>query len=189
MTKVRRLRHWKQRFDKDAAFIWRQARMFNGVMTVPGELVPDEVLKDRNKLKRLWEASCIELAEFDDISNSLTGERRSASKKEEVPAGAVDPETLLEKDGRKWKVKGSEASFGTKKAALEAAQAIVDKEAADKAAAEKATAEKEAADKLAAEQAAAAAEAGQQTETTEVTDGAQADTSTEPKGEIDPLDA
>lgn len=174
MTKVRRLRHWKQRFDKDAAFVWRQARMFNGVMTVPGELVPDEVLKDRNKLKRLWEASCIELAEFDDISNSLTGERRSASKKEEVPAGAVDPETLLEKDGRKWKVKGSEASFGTKKAAIEAAQAIIDKEAADKAAAEK-----EEAEKLAAEQAAA----DEQAKTAE--NGAQA----EPKGEIDPLDA
>lgn len=183
MTKIRRLRHWKQRFDKDAAFIWRQARMFNGVMTVPGELVPDEVLKDRNKLKRLWEASCIELAEFTDMSNSLIGERRVVSY---VPKN-VDELVSKSEDGKKWLVKGLDDTFRTKKAATEAAQAIVDKEAADAAAAEKAEADRLEAeqaerDKLAAEQ-----QEKLEAEQQEKLEGEQ--TEGEPKGEIDPLDA
>ena len=53
-----RLRHWRQRFNPNAAFVWRRSRRFGGGNTVPGEVVPP---MKAHKLRNFWEAGVIEL--------------------------------------------------------------------------------------------------------------------------------
>lgn len=78
MTKVvRKLRHWKQRFDKNARFIWRRAIKYGGKLTEIGAELPEDF--PPLKLKRFWEAGVIELAEFED-PNVATGQRAEPSK-------------------------------------------------------------------------------------------------------------
>lgn len=62
---VRKLRHWKQRFNKNSAFVWRRAILYAGEITQPGEPIPDELQAAPTKLRRFWESSTIELAEFE----------------------------------------------------------------------------------------------------------------------------
>lgn len=118
MTRVRRLRHWKQRFDPNAKFVWRTVKLFGGKETVPGEPLPEDFVnnpRNRNKIFRLWEAGMIELAEFKAVKNTLTGEREEAT---------IDPVDLLVKEGNKWTVIGSDETFRTKKEALAHAQTL-----------------------------------------------------------------
>ena len=69
---IRKLRHWKQRFNKNAKFIWRKRMRWAGdTYTVPGELVPEDFPK--TKLYAFWEAGAIELAEFEEPTNVATG--------------------------------------------------------------------------------------------------------------------
>ena len=77
MIRVRKLRHWKQRFDKNAAFIWSKSRTYAGVAFVPGDKIPDELNAHKAKLRRFWESNVIELAEF-EAPNVATGQRESA---------------------------------------------------------------------------------------------------------------
>jgi len=122
MKRVRRLRHWKQRFDKDAAFIWRTSKLFAGKMTEPGAPLDAEFVnnpRNRNKIRSLWEAGMIELAQFDQVVNVATGERQS-----QVDANTIDPKDLLVKEGNKWTVIGSDETFRTKKEALAHAETL-----------------------------------------------------------------
>lgn len=59
-----KLRHWKQRFNKDAKFVWTRSILYAGATTVAGEIVPDELSKNAIKLRRFWESGVIELKEF-----------------------------------------------------------------------------------------------------------------------------
>ena len=64
-TVIRRLRHWKQRYAPNAAFIWRRRLLFNGTLYEPGDQIPAELVANKSKLRRFWEGQIIELAEFE----------------------------------------------------------------------------------------------------------------------------
>ena len=65
-TKLRTLRHWKQRFDSEHAdFIFRRRLLFNGQVYEPGDVTPKELVENKGKLRRFWESGHIELADFD----------------------------------------------------------------------------------------------------------------------------
>ncbi|UFK26765.1 hypothetical protein [Roseobacter phage RDJL6] len=66
MRKVRSLRHWKQRFNHNAKFIWRRPIIWQGETVEVGTPIPEDLVKGRAKLRRFWEAGVIELAEFED---------------------------------------------------------------------------------------------------------------------------
>lgn len=65
--KVRKLRHWKQQFDANSAFVARKRLNLSAGTFEPGDVLPQEVLDDlgRVKLKRFWQSNRVELAEFD----------------------------------------------------------------------------------------------------------------------------
>ena len=69
---IRRLRHWKQRFDKNAEFIWRRPTIAGGVTYEAGSPIPDVLKNNPAKLRRFWEAKRIELADF-EAPNVATG--------------------------------------------------------------------------------------------------------------------
>ena len=88
MRKVRKLRHWKQRFDKNAKFIWRKPITWLGEQVTPGDPVPEDLENNPTKLRRFWEAHVIELAEFEE-PDVQTGQK---------PAKAEEPQPLLGSD-------------------------------------------------------------------------------------------
>ena len=61
---IRKLRHWKQRYDPNAAFICRRRIQWSSRTYEPGSSIPDELTANKAKLRRFWEAGWIELAEF-----------------------------------------------------------------------------------------------------------------------------
>lgn len=65
MRKVRTLRHWKQRFQENAKFIWRRPVTWDSKDVKAGDPIPESLANNRNKLRRFWEAKVIELAEFE----------------------------------------------------------------------------------------------------------------------------
>lgn len=72
MKQIRKVRHWKQRFDPNVAMIFRKRIKWDVEKTfMPGQRVPDGLL-DRNKLRRWWEFGLIELAQF-EAPNVATG--------------------------------------------------------------------------------------------------------------------
>lgn len=73
MTKVRSLRHWKQRFNKNAKFIFRRAVTYRGRWYRVGSPLPKELAASPTKLRRFWESGYIELAEF-EAPNVATGQ-------------------------------------------------------------------------------------------------------------------
>lgn len=80
---IRKCRHWKQRFDPNARFIFRRpAKFANAGAFEVGDLVPPDLLSPI-KLRNFWEAKWIELAEFDEPINITTGQR---SKEHDIPA-------------------------------------------------------------------------------------------------------
>lgn len=84
MRKVRTLRHWKQQFSQNAAFVWRKSITFGGKQTVPGERA--EGIKP-TKLRAFWEAGMIELAEFEEPRDVLEGRNHP---EDEAPEGDQD---------------------------------------------------------------------------------------------------
>lgn len=70
---VRKLRHWKQRFHKDAEFIWRRPVKWNGKVVTPGDPIPKELVDQPTKLRRFWESKVVELALFEE-PNVATGQ-------------------------------------------------------------------------------------------------------------------
>ena len=61
---MRRLRHWKQRYDPNAAFVCRRPLTWDGQTYQPGDRIPDGLSANQGKLRRFWETGWIELAEF-----------------------------------------------------------------------------------------------------------------------------
>lgn len=64
--KIRSLRHWKQRFDKNAEFIWRRPVKWQGELAAAGDPIPETLSDNKAKLRRFWEAKVIELAVFEE---------------------------------------------------------------------------------------------------------------------------
>ena len=63
--KVRTLRHWRQRFDPNAEFVFRRPCRYGGVQYQPGDVIPDVLKAAKMRLQFLWRANRIELAEFE----------------------------------------------------------------------------------------------------------------------------
>lgn len=83
---VRKIRHWKQRYDKNAAFVWRKnttwtkqtpGKRGRQVVFPAGSVVPTWVREAMGgaKLRRFWEAHRIELLEFNE-PNVATGKAK-----------------------------------------------------------------------------------------------------------------
>ena len=97
---VGKLRHWKQRFDATAAFVWRRRITWAADGRIAefeiGTLVPDWVLKSmgRTKLSRFWESRVIELAELksksetkpEPVVRKKKTRRRRAAAEDAAPA-------------------------------------------------------------------------------------------------------
>ena len=79
---IRRLRHWKQRFNPRVVFICRRRMNWGGVVYEPGDPIPEELAANKTKLRRFWEAHWIELAEF-EAPNVATG------RVDELPKGVT----------------------------------------------------------------------------------------------------
>ncbi len=69
---IRKIRHWKQRWDPRAAFVWRKQTTWSTprhkAVTFPaGSVLEDWVIESMGaaKLRRFWESHRIELLEFD----------------------------------------------------------------------------------------------------------------------------
>ncbi len=82
---VRKLRHWKQRWDRNADFVWSRRTIYAGVTYTPGDPIPDDLAARPTKLRRFWESKRIELAEF-EAPNVATGQAEP-----EPDADALDP--------------------------------------------------------------------------------------------------
>ena len=62
---IRKLRHWKQRYDPNARFICRRRMRWGGLIYESGDPIPEQLAESKSKLRRFWEAGRIELAEFE----------------------------------------------------------------------------------------------------------------------------
>ena len=94
---IRKLRHWKQRWDPNAEFIFRRRTRYSGEVFEAGDLIPETLANNRAKLRRFWEAKRIELAEF-EAPNVQTGQRTTEERIEHIkdvfsPAGIQEPPT------------------------------------------------------------------------------------------------
>ena len=112
---IRKLRHWKQRYNPNASFIWRRKVTWNGKPCIPGGSIPDGLAADKSKLRRLWESQWIELAEF-EAPNVQTGQvETNGGTGTALPAGVVvegigGPWHIVRlPDGTETKVRGKEA--------------------------------------------------------------------------------
>ncbi len=93
---VRRLRHWKQRFNRDAEFIWRRTIVYAGERYEAGTPIPEALAKSPTKLRRFWEGHSIELAEF-DVPNVVTGQ-----VEDQVPSPMGLPGVLVRSGRGSW---------------------------------------------------------------------------------------
>ena len=107
MRKVRKLRHWKQRFDEKAQFIWRKAITWQGKVVELGEPIPEELAASRTKLRRFWESGVIELAEFEE-PDVQTGQA-PATPKDMKPADTLLGSDVLDST---LEINGEEISLG-----------------------------------------------------------------------------
>ena len=81
-----RLRHWKQRFEPGARFVWRRSINWKGdEMTVVGDRVPDDI--GHGKLRRLWDARKIELRRDDAAAEALSHTRHGSFYHVTTPDG------------------------------------------------------------------------------------------------------
>ena len=64
----RRARHWKQRFDPGARFIFRQRGNWYGTTYEIGDPIPEQLQNDYRRLRRAWDQRRIELEVFEPIS-------------------------------------------------------------------------------------------------------------------------
>lgn len=62
---ARRLRHWKQRYQPGARFVFSRQTRWGDRAYEPGDLIPDDLAGNRNRLRRLWDARRIELEVFE----------------------------------------------------------------------------------------------------------------------------
>lgn len=90
--KVRTLRHWKQRFDKNAEFIWRRPITWQGKLVTAGDPIPKDLQENKTKLRRFWEARVIELAQFEE-PDVLTGQKPEPTPEPTFDYAAEWPDT------------------------------------------------------------------------------------------------
>ena len=62
-----RLRHWKQRFDPTARFVFRRATAWGGEAFKPGDIVPDSLAQNTRRLRIMWDARRIALYKFPSV--------------------------------------------------------------------------------------------------------------------------
>lgn len=155
---VSRMRHWRQRYEKGAEYIWRRSVTWQGEQTVVGSKCPDSLTANPKKLRLFWEAKTIELMNFDGNNPKKKHLRQDGTAKPDgqtpapvAPTKPATAEDLVSGSGRKWAVKGSDETFTSKGAATAAAKAMLEKAAAD-AAAKKVAEEAAAAEKAKEEQ-------------------------------------
>lgn len=103
---IGKLRHWKQRFKPNAAFVWRRRCLFQGKMTEIGMPIPDVLVKLPTKLRRFWESRVIELAEF-DAPNVATGvvekpEKVVYQEGQHIPVDGLGPNVTIHKAKGSW---------------------------------------------------------------------------------------
>ena len=80
---MRRLRHWKQRYDPNAAFVCRRPMTWDGQTYELGDRIPEGLAANQAKLRRFWEAGWIELAEF-EAPDIATGQLHQSALPEVV---------------------------------------------------------------------------------------------------------
>ena len=106
---IRKLRHWRQRFDPKATFVFRRRTKWSGEWMEPGDPVPDGV--STAKLRNMWDARRIELAEIEEPAPT-------GSNPEEPPPEAPLPDFVEQRgswfavampDGSERRVQGREA--------------------------------------------------------------------------------
>jgi hypothetical protein len=83
---IRKLRHWKQQFNDNAVFVWRRSTLWYGNPVQAGDVIPEELFRNKGKLKRFWDAKYIELAEFPQ-PDVLTGTLPSSDTQQRVHRG------------------------------------------------------------------------------------------------------
>ena len=91
---IRKLRHWRQRFNPNVDFIWRRRTPFGNQLYEPGDPIPKLLQENKAKLRRFWESQWIELAEFEDKDVS-TGQAKQPS---------LPPGVSVAKAGGHWYV-------------------------------------------------------------------------------------
>ncbi len=90
---IRKLRHWKQRFDKNAEFICRRPMNWDGKDYEPGAPIPEGLKENLTKVRLFWNAHWIELAEF-EAPDVTTGQVDDTSWLDD--ADPVDDDSWLE---------------------------------------------------------------------------------------------
>lgn len=97
--RIRTLRHWKQQFQPNAAFVFRKTTVWDQNTTfLPGDPVPEGLLP-AHRLRRYWEAGRIELAEFDEPLKVDSGFNHEEDDPERA---AVLREVQVEAVGGNW---------------------------------------------------------------------------------------
>lgn len=93
----RRLRHWKQQFNKDAKFIFAKPMNYAGKQYAAGAKIPKELAAQKTKLRRFWEGRVIELADFayksvlPDVAVRETLTLKGKKQKPKPEAEELDP--------------------------------------------------------------------------------------------------
>lgn len=88
--KMRRMRHWKQRFEANAKFVWNKPVTWQGEQVELGAPIPEELSKNRNRLRRFWEAGVIQLCEF-EAPDVATGQVADKADDDGVDEDGVKP--------------------------------------------------------------------------------------------------
>ena len=102
--KIRSLRHWKQRFNLNATFIWRKSGIYMGQAFKAGDEVPQDLTSKPTKLRNFWESQWIELAEFEEPKDITTGTTLPDETSEQsVP----EPTLAYEVPGLSYTAKGN----------------------------------------------------------------------------------
>ncbi len=84
---VRKIRHWRQRFDPKVQLRFRKTITWSRELVFwPGDEVPEDLMPP-NKLRRWWEAGILELAEFDekDHAHSSKPKITKVAEEDKVP--------------------------------------------------------------------------------------------------------
>ena len=103
---IRKLRHWKQRFDPNASFVFRRRTVFGSKRYNSGDLIPEELATNKGKLRLFWECRRIELAYF-DAPNVATGQVEK-SDSDDVKVEQRGPWYFVKKGTKEEKVRGKD---------------------------------------------------------------------------------
>ena len=98
---IRKMRHWRQRFDPKAEFIFRRARTYDGKTYQPGEKIPKALKENRRKLLFMWEAKYIELAEWEAPKTAFNSPPESKDPTKEL-AGVTVPDGYTVEQAGPW---------------------------------------------------------------------------------------